>query len=96
MPYAYTVTLHHPSLPPNRRQTAEKQYRQVLEQALGGVDGVLRAWGAWQVAEHKQGSLSAETWRIARQWLIAADRARHTVLQDEMGSPDAYFEVQPV
>ena len=94
MPHAYTVTLHHPGLPSSRCRAAEKQYRQVLEQALGGTEGVLRAWSAWQEAEHKQGYLSAETWKVARQWLIAADRARQAVLQGELGTPAAYFEVQ--
>jgi len=96
MQHAYTVTLHHPFLPASRRQEAEVQYRQVLEHALGGTDGVLRAWHAWQEAEHKLGSLSVETWRVARQWLIAADRARQTALQDgdDAAAEDAYFEVQ--
>ena len=94
--HAYTVTLHHPFLPAGRRQEAEVQYRQALERALGGADGVLRAWHAWQEAEHKLGSLSDETWKVARQWLVAADQARQTVLknQDTAGATDAYFEVQ--
>lgn len=75
------------------------RYRRVLEQTLGGVDGVLRAWGAWQEAEHTDGSLSQDTWKIARQWLIAADRARDIALAVEQGamdSTDPYFEVQRV
>lgn len=94
MPYVYTVTLHHPSLPPSRCQEVEVQYRQALEYALGGADGVLRAWQAWQEAEHKLGNLSEDTWKVARQWLIAVDRARQMVLQDETDALDAYFEVQ--
>jgi len=94
--HAYTATLHHPFLPASRRQEAEVQYRQALEHALGGTDGVLRAWNAWQEAEHKLGSLSDETWKVARQWLVAADRARQMVLTDKdpAGAADAYFEVQ--
>ncbi len=94
--YAYTVTLHHPSLSPSRCQDAEARYRQALEQALGSTDEVLRTWRAWQEAEHKLGSLSEETWKIARQWLIAAERARQTALQDLANASDAYFEVQRV
>jgi len=96
MQHAYTVTLHHPFLSASRRQEAEVQYRQALEQALGGADGVLRAWSAWQEAEHKLGSLSDETWKVARQWLVVADRARQMALagKDAAGAPDAYFEVQ--
>lgn len=94
MPHTYTVTLHHSSLSPGRRQEAEVQYRQVLEGVLGGIDGVLRTWRAWQEAEHTLGSISEETWKVARQWLIAADRARQTALQGSTDVTEAYFEVQ--
>lgn len=93
MSHAYTVTLHHPSLSPGQCQEAEEQYRQVLEQTLGGSDAVLRTWWAWQEAENKLGSLSEDTWKVARQWLIAAEQARQAVLQERNAS-DAYFEVQ--
>jgi len=96
MQYAYTVTLHHPSLPRGLRQEAEVRYRQTLESALGGIEGGLKTWRAWQDAEHTLGSLSEETWRVARQWLIAAERARQTALQELAGAADAYFEVQRV
>lgn len=96
MQYAYTVTLHHPSLPRALCQEAEVQYRQTLESALGGIEGVMKTWRAWQDAEHTLGSLSEETWRVARQWLIAADDAHHVALQDIAGASDAYFEVQQV
>ncbi|AWP59325.1 hypothetical protein B7P02_15465 [Bordetella bronchiseptica] len=69
----------------------------MLEQMLGGAEGVVRAWSAWQEAEHIAGSLSHETWQVARQWLIAADRACDTALAVEKAALDAadlYFEVQ--
>ncbi|CAM3764848.1 hypothetical protein BOSP111201_24290 [Bordetella sputigena] len=96
MQHAYTVTLHHPFLSASRRQEADVQYRQALEQALGGADGVLRAWHAWQEAEHKLGSLSNETWKVARQWLVASDQARQIALagKNAPGATDAYFEGQ--
>ena len=90
---AYTVTLHHPSLSPSQCLEAEAQYQQELEQALGGSDAVLRTWRAWQEAENKLGSLSEDTWKVARQWLIAADQARQVALQESNAS-EAYFEVQ--
>jgi len=93
MSHAYTVTLHHPSLSPGQCQEAEAQYRQVLEQALGGSDAVLETWRAWQEAENTLGSLSEDTWKVARQWLIAVEQARQAVLQERNAS-DAYFEVQ--
>lgn len=96
MPHAYTVTLHHPCLPCSQCREAEAQYRQTLEAVLGGIDGVLQAWRAWQEAEHTLGSLSEETWKVARQWLIAADRARHTALRGSIDVSDAYFEVQRI
>ncbi|MBO9355574.1 hypothetical protein GG851_16430 [Bordetella petrii] len=93
MSHAYTVTLHHPNLSPVQRQVVEAQYRQALEQTLGGADAVLRAWRAWQEAEHKLGSLSEDTWKVARQWLIAAEQARRTALLEPDAS-EVYFEVQ--
>lgn len=99
MSYAYTVTLHHSSLSPTARRKVEMCYRRELEQALGGAEGVLGAWGAWQEAEHTAGTLSQETWMVARQWLIAADRARDMAFAVECGmtgSADTYFEVQRV
>jgi hypothetical protein len=74
-------------------QAAEAQYRRVLEQTLGGSDAVLRTWWAWQEAENKLGNLSEDTWKVARQWLIAAEQARHAALQESNAS-EAYFEVQ--
>lgn len=94
MQYAYTVTLHHPSLPRSLCQEAEVRYRQTLESALGGIDGVIKTWRAWQDAEHTLGSLSEETWKVARQWLIVAERARLAALQGLSEAADAYFEVQ--
>ncbi|HWK71990.1 MAG TPA: hypothetical protein VNS29_14235 [Burkholderiaceae bacterium] len=94
--YAYTVTLHHPSLSPCQCQEVEAQYRQVLEQALGGSDAVLKTWRAWQEAENKLGSLSEDTWKVARQWLIVAEQARQVALQESNNSSEAYFEVQRV
>jgi len=93
MSYAYIVTLHHSTLPPSQCQQAEMQYRQALECPLRGADGVQQTWRAWQEAEHKQGSLSEETWMVARQWLIVTDRARQSVLQGAADITDAYFEV---
>lgn len=94
MQYAYTVTLHHPSLPRSLCQEAEVRYRQTLESALGGIEGVIKTWRAWQDAEHTLGSLSEETWKIARQWLIASDRARQLTFQGLADAADSYFEVQ--
>lgn len=96
MSHAYSITLHHPALSPIQRQEAEVQYRQALERALGGTERVLQAWQAWQKAEHKLGGLSEETWKVARQWLIAAERARQLTLQGPTDTSDAYFEVQSI
>lgn len=93
-PAAYTVTLHHPSLPRHLCLVAETQYRRVLEQSLDGSDGVAQAWRAWQETEHTQGTLPTETWNLARQWLIAAEHARKTALRHSLDAPEAYFEVQ--
>lgn len=96
MSHAYIVILHYPNLSPTRCQEAEAQYRQVLEQTLGGSDAVLWTWQAWQEAEHKLGSLSEDTWKVARRWLIAAERAHQAALRELANASEAYFEVQRV
>jgi hypothetical protein len=68
------------------------RYRQTLESALGGIEGVMKTWR--QDAEHTLGGLSEETWKMARQWLIAAESARLVALQSLSNAADAYFEVQ--
>lgn len=90
----YSVTLHHASAPGPLRHEAETRYRHILESILGGAAGVMAAWQAWQAAEHTFGTLSEETWRTARRWIIAAEQARQAALQGLTNAPDAYFEVQ--
>lgn len=92
---SYSVILHHPHCTPPLQLEAERRYRVALEHALGGVDHVVAAWRIWQDVENaRSGALSEADYRVARRWILAAERARTKGLHPELDHDDAYFEVQ--
>ena len=90
---SYSITFHDSAADLPTRELVETQYRAALERELGGAEGVLAAWRAWQHAEHDYGMLSDETWKMARRWVIASDLARRTTL-GQADDGNVYFEVQ--
>ncbi|XAH26140.1 hypothetical protein AAFF27_13495 [Xylophilus sp. GW821-FHT01B05] len=92
----YTASLNDfPGLPTSERMAAESRYCRTLEQALGGQEGVARAYGAWCTAAESDGiDITAEEANLAERWAKAADKARQAGFRDLGDSPEAYFEVR--
>lgn len=93
---SYTITLEDfPDITDKHRHEAEQRFRRTLERALGGEDGVMPAYKAWQAAEESaESELTAEEVGLARRWLAAASRARQDGFNGLGEAPEAYFEVR--
>lgn len=92
----YTASLEDfPAMPLKERIVAETRYCAALEKALGGPDGVVKAYLAWcMAAENDQAEISAETANLATVWAKAADKARQAGMQGLSEDEGAYFEVR--
>lgn len=92
----YTVLLEDfPDISDKHRHEAERRFRRTLERALGGEDGVIPAYKAWQAAgEASEDELTADEMALAKRWLTAAGRARNEGFTGLGEAPEAYFEVR--
>lgn len=74
---------------------AETRFCNALEKALGGPEGVARAYMAWYTAaESEQAKISAETANLATRWAKTAEMAREAGLQGLSDGESGYFEVR--